>query len=385
MKNILVIGTNTRPVACSAKKMGNTVYSVDYFCTSDLVKCSDYLRCILSQLPFESCGNYAENYDTNLLHEYAYEVVDDVDYILCSSGALPEKFPESKIIGNKKIGHIENKYKLYKSLKKKFNVPKTFLVSSYREASEIVNSHEDKNFIVKPIIGAGGKDIRRFEEKNENSNFGRFMLQEVIEGESISASVLSTKRNTKTILTSKQLIGDSQLGQPDEFAYCGNIVPHTNDPAIKELAEDVISHLSLVGSNGVDMIDTGDDFYIIEANPRFQGTLECAEAVLGINMFDAHFKASNGILIDVPEPKGYAVKMVVFAKWRSIAGDLNFEGVYDIPEKNVIIEKDEPAATVVASGNTLEEAIKNGKKIVDKVYDTLFPYPQRILARNVSN
>lgn len=385
MKNILVVGTNTRPVACSAKKMGNTVYSVDYFCTSDLVKCSDYLRCILSQLPFESCGNYAENYDTNLLHEYAYEVVDDVDYILCSSGALPEKFPESKIIGNKKIEHIEDKYKLYKSLKKKFNVPKTFSVSSYEEASEIVNSNEDKKFIVKPIIGAGGKDIRRFEEKNENSNFGRFMLQEIIEGESISASVLSTKRNAKTILTSKQLIGDSQLGQPDEFAYCGNIVPHTNDPAIKELAEDVISHLSLVGSNGVDMIDTGDDLYIIEANPRFQGTLECAEAVLGINMFDAHFKASNGILIDVPEPKGYAVKMVVFAKWRSIAGDLNFEGVYDIPEKNVIIEKDEPAATVVARGNTLEEAIKNGKKIVDKVYDTLFPYPQRILARNVSN
>lgn len=385
MKNILVVGTNTRPVACSAKKMGNTVYSVDYFCTSDLVKCSDYLRCILSQLPFESCGNYAEKYDTNLLHEYAYEVVDDVDYILCSSGAMPEKFPESKIIGNKKIGHVEDKYKLYKSLKKKFNVPDTFLVTSYEEASEIANSNPDKKFLVKPIIGAGGKDIRRFEETTKNSDFSRFMLQEVIEGESISASVLSTKDEAKTILTSKQLIGDSQLGQPDEFAYCGNIVPHTDNPQVKRLAEDVIMELSLIGSNGVDMIDNGDEIYIIEANPRFQGTLECAEEVLGINMFDAHFKASNGTLSDVPEPNGYAVKMVVFAKWRSIAGDLNFKGVYDIPEKNVIIEKDEPAATVVASGNTFEEAIKNAQKIVDKVYNTLFPYPQKILARNIIN
>jgi len=210
------------------------------------------------------------------------------------------------------------------------------------------------------------------------------MLQEVIKGESISASVLSTKEEAKTILTSMQLIGDSWLGQPDEFAYCGNIVPHKDDPKIKKLAEDVIMELSLVGSNGVDMIDTGDEIYVIEANPRFQGTLECAEEVLGINMFDAHFKASIGTLIDVPKPKGYAVKMVVFAKWRSIAGDLNFEGVYDIPEKNVIIEKDEPAATVVESGKTLEEAIYNGKRTVEKVYGALNPYPGKIMVRNVN-
>jgi predicted ATP-grasp superfamily ATP-dependent carboligase len=269
-------------------------------------------------------------------------------------------------------------------LKNKFQVPETFLVSSYQEAAEIANSYEDKKFIVKPIIGAGGKDIRRFEETTENSDFSRFMLQEVIEGKSISASVLSTKNEAKTILTSQQIIGNGQLGQPDEFAYCGNIVPHTNDAEIKNTAEEVISELSLVGSNGVDMIERDGEIFIIEANPRFQGTLECAEEVLGINMFDAHCKASNGTIIDITETKGYAVKMVVFAKWRSIAGDLNFEGVYDIPEKNVIIEKDEPAATVVTRGDTIDNAIKNAQKIVNKVYQGLEPYPQKILARNIN-
>ncbi len=384
MNKILVVGTNTRPVACSAKKMGNKVYSVDYFCTSDLVKCSDYLRCILSQLPFETCGNYAEKYDPDLLHQYAYEVVDDVDFILCSTGAVPEKFPESKIIGNKRIGHVEDKYNLYKILKKKFNVPETFSISSYEEASRIVSDNQDKKFIVKPVKGAGGKDIRRFEETTPNSDFSGFMLQEVIEGESISASVLSTENEARTILTSRQIIGDNHLGQPDEFAYCGNIVPYKDDPKIKNTAEEVVMKLSLMGSNGVDMIDTGDELYIIEVNPRFQGTLECAEEMLGINMFDAHFKASNGAIIDVPESKGYAVKMVVFAKWRSVAGNLNFEGVYDIPEKNVIIEKDEPAATVVKKGKTLEEAIQNADKTVQKVYKRLGPFPQKILARNLT-
>jgi predicted ATP-grasp superfamily ATP-dependent carboligase len=384
MKNILVVGTNSRPVACSAKKMGNTIYSVDYFCTSDLVKCSDYLRCILNQIPYESCGHYIERFDPELLETYANEVVDDVDCILCSAGAMPDKFPESKVVGNKKIAHIENKYNLYNLLKDKFNVPETFLVSSYSEAAEIVKSKEDRKFIVKPIFGAGGKGIRRFEETNENTDFRGMMLQEFIEGQNVSASVLSTRNEAKAIFTSRQILGEDGLGQPDEFAYCGNIVPFTDDLQVKKTAEDAIMELSLLGSNGVDMIHTGEDIYVIEVNPRFQGTFECAEEVLGINMVDAHVNACSGTIIEIPQPNKFAVKMVIFAKRRCIAGDLDFDGVYDIPERNVIIEKDEPAATVIASDESLEKAIYKAEKLVERVYKELEPFPEKILARNVS-
>ncbi len=105
--------------------------------------------------------------------------------------------------------------------------------------------------------------------------------------------------------------------------------------------------------------------------------MECAELSLDINIAEAHMEACKGNLIDVPQPKGYAVKMVVFAKWRSIAGDLNLEGVYDIPRKDVIIEKDEPAATVVTGGETLKKAVKNAQILVDKVYDALVPYTKK--------
>lgn len=383
MKNILVVGTNSRPVACSAKKMGKTIYSVDYFCTSDLVKCSDYLRCILNQIPYESCGCYIESFDPKLLEEYANEVVDDVDCILCSAGATPDKFPESKVMGNKKIAHVENKYNMYNLLKDKFNVPETFLVSSYEEAAEIVEK-KAKKFLLKPIVGAGGKGIRRFEEINENTDFNGMMLQELIDGQNVSASVLSTQNEAKAILTSRQILGEDGLGQPDEFAYCGNVVPYTDDPEIKKTAEEAVLELSLLGSNGVDMIHTGEDIYIIEVNPRFQGTFECAEEVLGINMVDAHIKACGGTLIEIPEPNKFAVKMVIFAKRRCIAGNLDFDGVYDIPERNVIIEKDEPAATVVASDEHLENAIYKAERLVEMVYNELEPFPEKILARNVS-
>lgn len=375
MENVLVVGINTRPVACSAKKMRNTVYSVDYFCTGDLVTCSDNLKCVLSQKPYKSCGNYAENYDPELIYEYANEFIDKVDYILCTSGVTPENFPKSKIVGNKKIGHVDNKYKLYNSLKNKFKVPETFQVQSYEDAAEIVHSFDNKQFIVKPVIGAGGKGICWFEDTTENSNFNNVMLQEFIEGESISASVLSTSKEAKTILTSKQIIGETKLGQIDKFGYCGNIAPYKNDPRINQLAEDVIMELSLLGSNGVDMIDTGDDLYVIEVNPRFQGTFECAEEVLGINMVDAHCKATKGTLIEVPSSSKYAVKMIVFAKKRSIAGNLDFDGVYDIPRKNVIIEKDEPAVTIIRTGETPESAIYEAQKTVKKAYKSFLPFP----------
>ena len=132
------------------------------------------------------------------------------------------------------------------------------------------------------------------------------------------------------------------------------------------------------------MIHTGEDIYVIEVNPRFQGTFECAEEVLGINMTDAHIKACNGTMVEIPSPNKFAVKMVIFAKRRSIAGDLDMEGVYDIPERNVIIEKDEPAATVITSDENLENAIYKAEKLVEKVYRKLEPFPEKILARNVS-
>ena len=39
MENILVLGANTRPIACSLKNIGYNVYSSDYFGCIDLKKC----------------------------------------------------------------------------------------------------------------------------------------------------------------------------------------------------------------------------------------------------------------------------------------------------------------------------------------------------------
>ncbi len=52
MENILVIGANTRPIACSLKNIGYNVYSSDYFGCMDLKKCVTNFKSVLSQKPY---------------------------------------------------------------------------------------------------------------------------------------------------------------------------------------------------------------------------------------------------------------------------------------------------------------------------------------------
>lgn len=386
MENILVAGVNTRSVACSLKKLGCTVYSADYFGTLDLQQCVSQYNSILSQEPYFSCGKFTEKFKSGDIEELTADFIQEADFIICLAGVSPENLPKNKVMGNKSVEKINDKYVLSRRLGGKFNFPLTFSVSDIGEAGEITGNYPDKNFIIKPIQGSGGYGIRQLDKMEEDLDLSGYILQEELDGLNISASVLSTGNESRTILTSQQIIGNTQLGQMEPYGYCGNVTPLTDENItheVSESAEEIIDYLQLIGSNGVDFILNDDGLHVIEVNPRIQGTMECAELSLNINMAEAHMEACQGNLMDVPQPKRYTVKMVVFAKWRSIAGNLNLEGVYDIPAQNVIIEKDEPAATVVTGGETLEKAVKNAQIIVDKVYDALVSYPERTLAGNV--
>jgi uncharacterized protein len=371
MENVLVVGANTRPIACSLKKLGYNVYSADYFCTKDLKPCTDSLKCVLSQIPYASCGRFSLNFDEDYLEELATLLVDESDFIICCSGSSPQKFPLHKIWGNKNTENIENKYKLYKKLKNRFKIPETHLVSGKEEVQEILENFKDKIFVLKPIRGTAGMGIRNVEETGSKFEFKDYMLQEKIIGENLSVSTLSTRKEAKTILTSKQIIGKSELGQMEPYGYCGNIVPYIGDQDVGTIAEEVVQSLSLVGSNGVDFIINDDEIYLLEVNPRFQGTIECAEAVLGINMAEAHLKACDGTLMETKSPQRFAVKMIVHARERSIVGKLEGDDVFDIPHEKVIIEKGEPVATVVRTGTVLEDVIYSTQIKVALIYNKL--------------
>lgn len=383
MENILVVGVNTRAVAFSLKKLGYTVYSADYFGTMDLRSSADRVESILDQKPGLSCGKFTENFNSDLLREIAMEMVEDVDGIIPMAGSSPSWFPAHKIIGNTDAEMVQDKFTLYKKLKKHFNVPDTYLPSDMQDVLDIARYTPEKRFILKPRYGAGGYGLRIFNEQEivdctEELDWDMWILQEFIDGENLSASVLSTPNEAQTIFTSTQIIGDDTLGQKEPFGYCGNIVPYQADPEnstgnledkkISEMATKVVSHLSLIGSNGVDLINSDGELYVIEVNPRVQGTWECGELSLNLNMAQAHLEACQGQLRELPPLQKYAVKMVVHAQERSKVGDLHYPDVYDIPHFGTIIEKGEPMVTVLSAGPTLETTMISAQKKVHQVY-----------------
>jgi predicted ATP-grasp superfamily ATP-dependent carboligase len=380
MENILVVGANARAVSCSLKKLGYNVYSADYFGDLDLQRCTDQYRSVLSQQPNVSCGHFTEKFKSDDIKDLANDFIKDCDGIICLTGVSSKLFPKNKIIGNKSAENVDDKYYLYKKLKNEFNFPLTFHASDITEAAEIIENYPNKNFITKPIKGAGGYGIREMFKEEDDLDFSNFIIQEKLNGLNCSASVLSTGQEYKTILTSKQIIGDPMLGQKEPYGYCGNITPLVGengplDPAMMvemaDVAEEIIKRLSLIGSNGVDFIIKDDGLFIIEVNPRIQGTMECAELVLKINMAEAHIKACQGVLLEIPPPDRFAVKMIVHAKKRSKAGQLNFEDIFDLPAPNVIIEKAEPVVTVIKSGKVVEEVLSSALKTVKMVYNNL--------------
>ncbi|KZX14936.1 ATP-grasp domain-containing protein [Methanobrevibacter filiformis] len=421
MEKLLILGINTRPLVNSALKLKYQTYSCSYFSTLDF-KEPYKEKHILNQKPNKTCGHFEENYHPSEILELGIEYMGEVDHIILHSGISPNDFNDnnkvkkykSKIIGNKNTENVEDKYKFYKKIKNKFPTPLTFKFENYDkndmltvvevvdEVIEILQQHDDKTFMIKPLQGSGGYGVKLlntesnipFNERNHDyenkfleliKTNTPFILQEYIEGKNISSSLLSTKKRSKSIIISDNLNNsniehDSYL---NDFRYSGNITPSENSYDIKEIesvCEDIISYFKLIGSNGVDMIiDKNGELHIIEINPRFQGTYECVESTLGINLLDAHIQACNGNLIETPSPQRPCIKKIIYSKKRvkfnnkdfTLGDNIKNSYVCDIPHENVIIEKDQPLLTIISSEKTLGRsklAIDIITKNVEKIY-----------------
>ncbi|MDR2967402.1 MAG: ATP-grasp domain-containing protein [Methanobacteriaceae archaeon] len=412
MEKLLILGINTRAIVNSALKLGYITFSGSYFSTLDFK--TPYLeKHILKQINEKSCDYFEKNYSYEKLLEISEEMMNEVDYIVLSTGISPIDFKgkfkkyKKKIIGNHNTKNVEDKFKFYKKIKNKFLTPKTFKVNyeNIYEAMEIAKQHDDKEFIIKPLQGSGGYGVKylnyrrnnEFKAMNFNSQYSNhedsnllnlqnqyfnqkdsdFLVQEFIPGENISSSILGVKNEAKAVINSKMLT-EADFGIKNSFKYCGNIAPldinilnlfnndNRHNPSqkkilninnINEVSEKLIANFKLLGSNGVDMIINNNSIYIIEINPRFQGTYELVENLLNINLLEAHIKACNNELVNIPKPEGYSIKKIIFSKEKSMIGNLSFENVYDVPYEGVIIEKNQPLATVIAHENEINQAI----------------------------
>ena len=367
-KKILVIGFNARHVVCSAKRAGYNVTTVSHFADCDLVKCADRTLAI-----HEEFTGFIKDLDYNGVKD----TIKDIEYdsAILASGFESLEIP--KILGNdpKVASFINNKKMLRGKLESLgYRVPKHF------ELEDNIKYP----VIIKPQNGAGGFKnalVRDSTQLNDvissfhENEWHEFVIEEYIKGLDASSSVLSTNNQAVTIAVNEQLLGLRNLGPMKRFSFCGSITPLKTafTKEIEAVSESIAINFGLIGSNGIDFVIGPDGPVVIEVNPRFQGTLDTVEKALGINVFDAHVKACLGELIQRPECRRFAARVVYFAERDfEIRKRLSQHFYMDIPCKGTHIQRGKPVISSIGCGKSRDIAFNTAMRRIEvarKIYD----------------
>lgn len=384
MKKLLLIGIDTRSMLNSALKLDYEIYSTSYFSTQDTPTIENQ-KIILKESYGESCGEFENQFDSCQLLEVSADYIDEVDYIIPISGVSPSDFSKKdrkKILGTRDVEKIENKYKFYQEIKNEFLTPMTFCVSDIDEVNEILKSYSNLQFILKPLQGSGGYGVKLADtEMSLDLNDGKFIMQEYVRGINLSSSILASNSKAKTIMNSR-LLTENDFEKNNSFIYVGNILPLTKESIMSDIdnideiiaemestSEKLARKFNLIGSNGVDYILNENGLYVIEINPRLQGTFECVENSLGINMLEAHIKACQGEIIDTIKPHYYSYKKIIYSPARNKYENIALDNIYDLPHVGSITEKSEPLLTIIDKDKDFEklyEKVELSSEIVKK-------------------
>ncbi|MBQ9159815.1 MAG: ATP-grasp domain-containing protein [Methanobrevibacter sp.] len=389
MKKLLLIGIDTRSMLNSALKLDYEIYSTSYFSTQDTPAVKNQ-KIILKESYGESCGEFENQFNSEILLEVSADYIEEVDYIIPVSGVSPTDFSKNdrkKILGNTEIGNIENKFKFFKEIENEFLTPMTFCVSDIGEVNEIIKSYSNTRFILKPLQGSGGYGVQLADnDLNLEFNDSKYIMQEYVTGINLSSSVLASKSDAKTIINSR-LLTENDFENNNSFVYVGNIVPLSEKSIMSdvenideinykmnETSEILSKKFNLIGSNGVDYILNENGLYVIEINPRIQGTFECVEKSLKINMLEAHIKACQGEIIDVGKPQYYSYKKIIYSPVRNKYENINLDNIYDLPHVGSITEKSEPLLTIIDKDKDFEKLYKKVELTSEIVNKSIIEY-----------
>ncbi len=382
---VLVIGVNTRHIACSASRAGYTVYTLNQFNDADLKACSD--RSVIYDMP--------DVHDLNLPELLPFiRTLLPVDFIVLGPGFEHlGNWLEEITKGNIPVlnnpphifNNISNKAWLAEKLKI-MNLPHPFTIPL-----DCLDTPEDWTggypAIIKPIFGAGGvenrlvSDLKDLEMTIAVLECGQYLLQEYIKGTVTSVSIISTGKQAVAIAVNEQLAGiDTLTGMP--FAYCGNITPSISEHNewMCKTAINLAVELELVGSNGVDFIITDKGPVVLEVNPRFQGSIDTVEHSTGLNIFLLHHESFQGKLPLCGDIQCFSIKTIFFAQRRLVVEKRVYDYLVkcynegtaaDVPFIGTVCEKDEPVVSFLSDGNSKTEVARQAGQLVSDLIDII--------------
>ncbi len=392
-KKVGIIGFNARPIACSVKRLGAVTYVSDYWGDLDLAACSDEWISVLSPIPgSRQRGSLEDPVHVSLTDNFLTEFTDvGFDYVLIGSGfddhpdSLAMISKEFSLTGNdeSQFRRARNRGLIEKHLKGTvIRIPRQIQCASY---ADVLKASERIGFpcVVRPRTSGGGSGIRLFHDTGSLEQYlshrekFNLVVQEYILGRDLSVSVLCTGESSKVISLQGQLIGMPSAGRNCDFVYCGNYIPIAVEESVSDLvrktSEVLTKELGLVGSNGIDFVVADDlSVYLLEINPRLQGTLELLERAGSISISEAHIDAVSGHLPSNTPNWKPTVKMVVYARRDGTVPDLQqYPNSVDRSPEGVVVQTGDPICTIVESLNDLTTTYSQVIRVADRIQKAL--------------
>jgi len=234
------------------------------------------------QLPYgdlSKIAEYAENSDLFLI------VAPEDDDTLFRLTKLCEKFCFNLGSSSKAIQIVADKWRLYKKLKGKVNMPKT--------SKKVLES----KFVIKPRKSCGGEGIQ-FSDYVPND----YIAQEYIEGKNLSVSIIAGDCPEVVSINEQILNG---------FKYSGAVIPARIEGDVAfEVAEEALKAVECIrglrGYVGVDIVYSNIP-YVIEINARLTTPSIAFEQVYQISSAEMIYK---GLFENLELPKTFCRHMI---------------------------------------------------------------------------
>ena len=187
--------------------------------------------------------------------------------------------------------------------------------------------------------------------------------QRRVQGTSLSA----VYRGAELLGATRQLVGETWSGAK-EFQYCGTIGPWPMEKSKQQTLDDLgrlfANEFGLSALYGIDLIDGGDQLWVIEVNPRYTAAVEVVERLSETTAERFFGKA----IVYAKEP--VTVTALMTAHFLRQAGESLLPLLADIPGAGTAIEVGQPILTLFADGHScaaVEDRLRQHTREIEKL------------------
>ncbi|MDR2699486.1 MAG: ATP-grasp domain-containing protein [Nitrososphaerota archaeon] len=268
------------------------------------------------------------------------------------------------------IWAVSDKVNMYETLGVKgLRTPKTVKVDVAQCIGDLFMGEMGFPVVFKPVDGMGCSGLSIVKDASQVGHaVGRIVtelgseaaiVQEYLEGEAVSVSLLCTDSKALAVSLNKQNV---VLSSPDGVScYMGGVVPFCSvrEQEVFRVAEAVVGCFSgLRGYVGVDMILTNTGPVVVDVNPRLTMSFVGLRRVAGFNFADA---IVNAALENVLPSKTVFEGCACFSKIETSKVDIDvLDKLYEISEvvspPFSVQDSKMGCALISAEGNSSEEA-----------------------------